>query len=141
MFANNIAPQTENPKVRLPVFGSSRPLCENCVEFLRASFSAFGANTDTLDRIVPHGHRAYSEFCMPHGSKPAVVEEVAVKLEYALEHALVKPLRNSFHALAKSVGGHLLPSPDPLPSLGPSDWYSDWDTASDASEGILDRGS
>lgn len=126
--------------MRLPVFGSSRTLCRTCTEFLHASFSAFGANIDTLRRIVPYEHEAYSACCMPHGSNPAVVETVAVQLEYALERAFHKPVRDSFHALAKSVGGHLLPSPDPLPSPRPSDhWPSDWDTESDASEGILDR--
>lgn len=141
LVANTVACQFENPKVRLPIFGSSRPLCGTCAEFLRASFSAFGANIDTLARIVPYEHRAYSAFCMPHGPTADVVEEVAVELEGALENALSEPVQDSFHALAKSVGGHLLPSPDPRPSPSPFDYYlslSDCDTVSDASEGVSD---
>lgn len=142
--ANTVARQTENPKVRLPIFGSSRPLCVTCARFLRASFSALGANIETLARIVPHERMAYSAFCMPHGSTPDVVEELAVSLEIDLGMALEKPVRDSFHALAKIVGGHLLPSPSPVPSRQPSPLSvsglssdpSGPDTASEASAGI-----
>lgn len=141
LVANTTACQTENPKVRLPVFGSSRHLCDTCADFLRASLSALGANFKMLTRIVPLEHRAYSAFCMPHGSTPDVIEEVAVSLERDLGMALQKPVRDSFHALAKIVGGHLLPSPRQLPSplsntsgLGPDP--SDPDTASEASAEI-----
>lgn len=123
LVPNIIPPQTANPKVRIPLFGSSRPLCGACASFLRASLSAFGADDGILDRIVPDEDRAYAACCMPHGPKQAVLEEVAVKLEYELGDAFTKPLRRSFHLLAKSVDGQVPPSPDP----------SDSDTESDTS--------
>lgn len=127
LIANAITHQARDPKVRLPIFGASRPLCGTCASFLSNSLRASGASIEASLSIVPSEPRAYSACCMPHGPKPAVVEKVAMDLESALSRALKEPVRDSFHALAKSAGGHRAPdlvSPNP----------SDPDTASDTSD-------
>lgn len=116
--------RTENPRVRLPIFGVSRPLCATCASFLRDSFAASGASFAILRLLVPGTHTAYSTWCLPPGAKEAVVESVAKALKEEICNALRDwRVEAFFRTLARSAGGQLPSSPD----------YSYSDEASDTS--------
>lgn len=105
--------KTENPSVRLPIMGVSRPLCGTCASFLRNSFAASGANYVILDLLVPGTHTAYSTCRMPAGAKQAVIESVAKDLKAEIRDVLGDwRVEAFFRTLARSADGQLPPSPD-----------------------------